>query len=146
MLSIMAAFLLSPAFSQAVGTTMYVAVRSAELRSSSGFFGSTVGNLDLGDAVTVIQDNGKWMEIRAENALSGWIAATSLSPRRVTGETHSATAREIALAGKGFSRDVEAEYRENGLDYSMVDAMENLIISKEELLQFINDGRLSRGE
>lgn len=134
-----------PAFSQLQEKTMYVAVKSAALKSSTGFFAKTVKTLSLGDAVTVIRDTGKWMEIRA-GASSGWAASTSLSAKRVTGSGYSAAAREIALAGKGFSPEVEIEYRKNGLDYSAVDSMENLTIPEEELLKFINDGRLSKGE
>ena len=132
-------------FSQSQGT-MYVAVQSAEVKSSTGFFSKVVGNLALGTAVMAIRENGKWIEVRAENSLSGWVAAASLSSRRITGSGHSASAGEIALAGKGFTQDVEAEYRKNGLDYSAVDSMENLVIPREELLKFVTDGRLSKGE
>ena len=134
------------AFPQSQGSTIYVAVQSAEIKSSTGFFGNTVGALALGTAVTAIRENGKWIEVRAENSLSGWVAAASLSSRRITGSGHSASAGEIALAGKGFTPDVEVEYRKNGLDYSVVDTMENLNIPKEELLKFVTDGRLSKGE
>lgn len=125
---------------------MYVAVNSAEVKSSAGFFGNTIATLALGDTVTVIRDDGKWMEVRTANAQSGWIAATSLTSKRIIGDVRSASASEIALAGKGFSPEVEAEYRANGLDYSAVDAMENLSVPKNDLLKFITDGRLSRGE
>jgi len=133
-------------FSQAQGRTMYVAVQSAEMKSSTGFFSSIVENLALGTAVTAIRENGKWMEVRSENTVSGWVAAASLSSRRVTGSGHSASAGEIALAGKGFTREVEIEYRKNGLDFSAVDAMEISNVPKEELLEFVNTGRLSKGE
>jgi uncharacterized protein YgiM (DUF1202 family) len=134
------------AFSQTQGQTMYVAVRSAALKSSTGFFAKTLSILSLGEAVTVIRDAGKWMEIRAGASRTGWAAAASLSAKRVTGSGYSAAVGEIALAGKGFSPEVEMEYRKNGLDYSTVDSMENLNIPDEELLQFIDDGHLSKGE
>jgi predicted Zn-dependent protease len=49
---------------------------------------------------------------------------------------------EIALAGKGFSPEIELEYRKNGLDYSSVDMMEILNIDDNDLRKFIDDGRL----
>jgi len=52
----------------------------------------------------------------------------------------------VAMAGKGFSPNTEIEYRKNGLDYSMVDLMERTLVSENELLRFVTDGRLSRGE
>jgi hypothetical protein len=135
-----------PAFSQFQGETMYVAVKNAVLKSSTGFFAKTVKILSLGDAVTVIRNTGKWMEVRSGASSTGWAASASLSAKRVTGSGYSAEVREIALAGKGFSAEVEMEYRKNGLDYSAVDSMENLTIPGGELLKFINDGRLSKGE
>ena len=145
LVSIFLVFCLGLGFSQSQGRTMFVAVNSAELKASTGFFANTVGTLPLGSTVTVVRESGKWTEIRA-GSLSGWVASASLTPRRVTGQGHSATVGEIALAGKGFSIETEVEYRGNGLDFSEVDSMESLNISKEELLRFITDGRLSRGE
>jgi uncharacterized protein YgiM (DUF1202 family) len=137
----------SMVFSQSQGKTMFVTVNSAVLKSSTGFFSRTVGTLALGTAVTVIRESGKWMEVRTGNALSGWIGTASLSSKRIASQSsNSATAGEIALAGKGFTKEVEIEYRKNGLNYSAVDAMENLTIPGEELLRFVNDGRLSKGE
>ena len=133
-------------FSQAQGKNMYVAVKSAELKSSAGSLSNTLATLELGSTVTVIQENGKWSEVRTEKSLSGWVASASLSARRITGQGRSASAGEIALAGKGFSAEVEMEYRKSGLDYSAVDSMEKLTTPREDLIKFINDGHLSRGE
>jgi SH3-like domain-containing protein len=132
-------------FSQTDRNTRYVAVQTAVLKSSTGFFAKEVGKLPLGTAVTLVRDNGKWSEVRA-GSLAGWVVSSSLSARRVIASNSPVTASEIALAGKGFSPDVEIEYRKNGLDYRAVDSMESLTIPPEELLKFINEGHLSKGE
>ncbi len=126
--------------------TMYVAVRSAELKASTGFFGNTLADLPLGSVVSVIRENGKWSEVSTENSLSGWIASASLTSKRITGQGRSASAGEIALAGKGFSAEVEAEYRKSGLDYAAVDLMESFTVPKADLGKFIGDGHLNDGE
>jgi uncharacterized protein YgiM (DUF1202 family) len=133
------------AFSQSAGSTMYVAVKSTDVKSSVGFFAGTLAVLNMGEAVTVNRVNGKWVEVRARN-LTGWVALSSLSSRRITGTGYSASAGEIALAGKGFSPETEVEYRKNGLDYSEVDKMETIIIPLAELQKFVDEGRLARGE
>jgi hypothetical protein len=69
-----------------------------------------------------------------------------LSVRRILASGSGATASELSLAGKGFSPELEAEYRKGGLDYSIVDAMENTVIGKEELFEFISEGRLAWGQ
>jgi hypothetical protein len=104
-----------------------------------------LGNLSLGDEVTLISESGKWSRVRSGN-LIGWVTSTSLSARRIVASGTSAAATEISLAGKGFSPEMEMEYRKDGLDYSMVDFMEAITIPREELMGFITDGGLARGE
>jgi uncharacterized protein YgiM (DUF1202 family) len=123
----------------------YVAVQSAAMKDSTGFFAKDTGNLSLGTEVTVILEDGKWTQVQAGN-LSGWVASASLSARRVTAAGSAITASDVALAGKGFSPETEMEYKKNGLDYSAVDSMERTTIPNDDLLRFVTDGRLGRGE
>lgn len=132
-------------FSQANRNTRYVSVQAAAVKDATGFFAKDLGSLSLGDAVTVIQDAGKWIQVQV-GSLTGWVASSGLSARRVLTGNSNVTASEVALAGKGFSPDMEMAYRENGLDYSMVDAMERITVPAPDLLSFITEGRLARGE
>jgi len=132
----------SVAFSQA-RNTRFVAVETVEVQSSTNFFARNLGALPLGEEVTVIRDSGRWTEINAGN-LTGWVVSASLSPRRTVRASATVTPGEVALAGKGFGREVESQYRqEGGPDYSLVDAMEATIVSMEELRRFIVEGRLA---
>jgi len=132
-------------FSQATGRTMYVVVKSTEIKSSTGIFADKVGVLNLGDAVTMLRTSGNWAEIRS-GSISGWVNLSGLSSKRVTGSGGSSSAGEIALAGKGFSPETEVEYRKNGLDYSAVDQMEEITVPAGDLRKFIEDGRLVKGK
>ena len=133
-------------FAQAADrSTRYVAVRTVAVKDSTGFFAKNLGNLALGDAVRLIKENGKWSQIQAGN-VTGWVASSSLSARRVAASNAAVTASEVAMAGKGFSPDMEMEYRKNGVDYSAVDSMERITVPADILLRFITEGRLSRGE
>jgi uncharacterized protein YgiM (DUF1202 family) len=136
------------AAAQAPGGVMYVAVKKADVRASAGFFSPVRGTLDLGTAVTAVQSDGKWTEIRSANpALSGWIASAALTGRRVRPSGYALKAGEVAMAGKGFSGEVEQIYREGeDLDYSPVDAMESFAVSGEELYAFLAEGHLAAGE
>jgi uncharacterized protein YgiM (DUF1202 family) len=141
-------------YSQSGGRVMYVATRNAELKSSTGFFADTVITLQYGDQVTVVQENGKWMEVRPakRSSVSGWILANSLTSKRIisSGTGTSASADELALAGKGFSEEVEQAYKSRGgasaAHYAEVDAMETLIVSRQELYNFLVEGHLNTGE
>jgi len=129
------------AFSQ---STRYVSVENLAVTDSAGFFGKNVGTLPLGREVTVTKDEGKFIQIKAGN-ITGWVASSGLSTRKVVASGSSVNPNEVALAGKGFSPDVEREYRSGGLNYSPVDEMERLVIPAAELQKFINDGRLAGG-
>jgi hypothetical protein len=133
------------------GKTVYVTVRTAEIKSSTGFFARVNGTLRYGDACTVLQERGNWVELRSNTnqALQGWIPAASVSTRRVVSSSTSASASadELALAGKGFSEEVERSYREEGdLNYDDIDKMEQPVVSTSELRSFIVEGHLEGAE
>ena len=58
--------------------------------------------------------------------------------------TAGATSREIALAGRGFNEQVEAQYKsDKGLDFSLVDEMETWGRPIDELGEFLSVAGLS---
>jgi hypothetical protein len=133
---------------QSPGGAMYVAVKKADVKASTGFFAPVRGTLELGSPVTVLRAGPKWTEIRsAKPALSGWVAAAALTGRRVSSSGYTPNAGDVAMAGKGFSGEVEHLYREGeALDYAPVDAMESSLVSAEELYAFLSEGHLAAGE
>ncbi|MDR2575575.1 MAG: hypothetical protein LBC52_03940 [Treponema sp.] len=145
-----ALFIVASASAQAVkGGTMYVAAKTVELKSSTDFFASAKGTLAYGAAVTVLQIKGKWAEVRSTtgSSISGWTAVANLSAKRiVAGAGSGATANEVALAGKGFNQEIENTYKAGGtLNYADVDRTEAQRVSKQELKDFIVEGRLFLG-
>ena len=132
-------------FSQSGDNRRYIAVQTAVLKNSTGFFAGSLAELPMGTEVTLLDEKGKWAQVRAGNQ-TGWVTSVSLSSRRIVAGGSSTTVTEVALAGKGFSPDMELEYRKNGLDYTYVDSMERMAIPSNELLNFITAGSLARGE
>jgi len=132
------------------GGTMYVATKTLELKSSTGAFASTRGSLTYGDQVTVVSISGKWAEVRsaADTSISGWTATANLTAKRiVAGAAASASASEVALAGKGFNQEIENVYKAEGkLNYSDVDRTEENSVPLDELYEFLVEGRLSLGD
>ncbi|MFP3042680.1 hypothetical protein LQZ19_12760 [Treponema primitia] len=131
--------------------TMYVTAKTIEVKSSTAFFSDTLGTMSYGDPVSVLQEYGKWVKISSLEppVISGWVATASLTAKRiiVSAGTTSASANEIALAGKGFNQQVEDVYRQNGtLNYDAIDAIEALQIPNRQLFTFLQEGRLARGE
>jgi hypothetical protein len=132
------------------GATMYVAVKSADLKTSTGLFAGKAGTLGYGSQVTVLQESGKMVQVRSiQPALTGWVTTSSLTSKRIvsSGGTATASTKELALAGKGFSEEVEQNYKTaDNLDYTQVDAMEQISVAGDQLLQFLTEGHLATGE
>jgi hypothetical protein len=141
-------------YAQPEGRVMYVATKNADLKSSTGFFADTVITLQYGDLVTALRESGKWMEVRPAKrpSVSGWILGNSLTSKRIisSGSGTSASADELALAGKGFSEEVEQAYKSRAgvpaENYAEIDAMEAFTVSGEELYRFLVEGHLNTGE
>jgi hypothetical protein len=133
------------------GGTLYVAVKTVTLKSSTGFFVFYRGTLNYGDRVTVLQVSGRFVEIRSatNSSLTGWTPSANLSARQiVSGNTATLSAQETALAGKGFNQEVEDSYRtqNRNLNYADVDRIEAITVNESVLRRFLEEGRLAMGD
>jgi len=134
-----------------VGGTLYVAVKTLTLKSGTGFFTDNKGILNYGDRVTVIKIDGNFAEVKsiADPSLTGWTATANLSAKRVVSRSsNTASAKEVALAGKGFSQEVEDSYKnqKSNLNYADVDKTEEITVNENELKKFLVEGHLKMGD
>jgi len=132
------------------GGTLYVAIKTVSLKSSTGFFASNRGTLNYGDRVTVLQIDGRFAEVRSVTnaSLTGWTASANLSARQIVpGNTATVSVRETAMAGKGFNQEVEDSYKKQGnLNYADVDRVEAITVSEANFRRFLEEGHLSMGD
>jgi uncharacterized protein YgiM (DUF1202 family) len=149
----LAAVLAGTAFAQmSRGGTVYVNVKTLQLKSGTGFFAGKSGNpLAYGEQVTVLQVKGNWVEVqyRGRTIFTGWANSSNLTTKRVvaSGGTGNASAKEVAMAGKGFNEEVENAYKSGGnLNYAGVDATEAITVPETELYNFITEGHLTLGD
>ena len=133
-------------------TEMSVQVRDGQLRNRASFLGTVVGTVAYGDRVTVNQTQAGWCEVSIAGK-TGWIHESALTPKKVVLASGTADARvqsvgseEVALAGKGFSKEVEAEYKKQNqdVDYTWVDWMGQQTVSSERLVAFLKQGNLAQ--
>ena len=132
---------------------MSVQVRDGQLRNRASFLGTVTATVAYGDRVTVNQTQAGWCEVATASGASGWIHESALTPKRVVLSSGAEDARaqsvgseEVALAGKGFSKEVEAEYKKQNkdLDYAWVDWMGKQTVPPEQLVQFLKQGGLAQ--
>ena len=143
------ALALAAAVSQAA--QMSVQVKEGVLREKASFLGKPVGNVAYGDRVDVLASQGDWRQVRSASGATGWIHSSALDSKRVTLAAASgndvqlaASSDEVALAGKGFSQEVETEYKKQNraLDYAWVDRMITFKVTDAEALRFLQEGGL----
>jgi hypothetical protein len=132
--------------------TMSVQVRESQLRATPSHLGKVIGKASYGDRVSVLEEKGDWKKVSLPGQKAqGWMHVTALTAKRIvlkagqTGVSSSVSRDEIALAGKGFSEEVEARYRQSNknLDYTWIDRMEAIKVSPEQMESFITKGSLA---
>jgi SH3-like domain-containing protein len=133
---------------------MNVQNRTADIRSSPDPLGDVVATLKLGDKVTVIEDSGKWLKATTESGKTGWINSSDLSKKAVkmsAGDKDAelaASSGEMAVASKGFSSEIEADFKAKNkdIDFAWVDKMEKIKIAVGEIKKFLEAGGLKPGK
>ena len=128
-----------------------VQVRTGKLRARPSFLGKIIATVSYGDPVTVLREQGEWVLARRPGGKQGWIHISALTDDEIelsAGNRNVETAAssdELALAGKGFNSDVEAEFktRNKDIDFTWVDWMEKIIISPEQMEGFLKVGKVT---
>lgn len=134
------------------GETVYVAVKKAAIKSGTGNFDKIVAQASYGDELVVDKASNKFHRVHkaSDPSITGWIPATSVTTKKIVASSKKVTASadEIALAGKGFSEQVEDGYKTSNkkLDYASVDKLESFRITDSSLKTFLEDGDLNGAE
>lgn len=134
------------------GKMMSVQVKRGEVRATPYFLGKIIGILSYGDRVEVLDSRGSWFRVAPPGkAPPGWMHSSALSEKRIVLKAGkqdaevAASGGELALAGKGFNADVEAEFkaRHRDVDFSWIDRMEAINIPPEKAAAFLQEGGLT---
>lgn len=136
------------------GNKMYINIEKAELKSGTGFFSEVQNQLPYGTQVVIIEEKGKWAFIKAtkDSSITGWIPQANLTKKKIVTNnplyTINASTEELALAGKGFSAEIEASFSDAATKDALdtLNALENTQLSVEALQEFIEEGNLFTGE
>ncbi|MBN1509086.1 MAG: SH3 domain-containing protein [Sedimentisphaerales bacterium] len=139
-----------------VGTTlagpMSVRLRTTQVRATPSHLGSAVATVTYGDVVQAGSKKNGWYPVATADGKMGWLHEGALTKKAVTmragvGDTATGASQdEVALAGKGFNEQVEAEVRKKGtLDYTWVDRMAAFNMTSEQLMKFRLEGHLPGG-
>lgn len=141
----------------AFGESVYVAAKSAQLRSGKTSLDPVVASVKLGESLDVVTREDRWLQVQTAKGIKGWIYHNNVSSSKPASGDN-----ELAALGKSFRRtdasDVTASAGARGLDKASegyakrsgitqqqrdaVDRMTAYKIPDEEIQQFLKTGKL----
>ena len=122
-----------------------------QLYASPNFSANSLAAVPEGAEVQIVQQSGEWYQVEYQGQ-QGWLHQQAfpgakkfdLSSVLKGKAVQESKTDEVALAGKGFTPEVEADYRQKhpNLNYAQVDQVEKFGVSPGELQTFIREGGL----
>ena len=135
---------------------MTVQVNKTQLRSTPAYYGSVVSSVSYADRLTIIDTKGSWVKASSKKNknISGWVHISALTTQILkpkSGSTYAPTSvstGELSAAEKGFTEQIEKEYRKKNknIDFTWVDRMEKLKITPQQSASFLKDGQVEPSE
>ncbi len=130
--------------------TLIVKVQTTYVRKEPKFYSPAVATLKAGESVTQIASQAGWFKVKTTQGIEGWIHSSAVQTKSFTlaaldkSLKTQATTEEVALAGKGFNKQVEDEYkaRHKEVSFAEVERMLKIMVNPEELRRFLEEGRL----
>jgi uncharacterized protein YgiM (DUF1202 family) len=131
---------------------MSVQVQSCKVRATASQLGKVVATVAYGDVVQAGTPQNGWYQVTTSAGVTGWVHESALSKKAVamrSGTSDAATgvsSDEAALAGKGFTQEVEDKLKADGkMDFTWVDKMSKFTIEADEIALFRAQGSLVGG-
>jgi hypothetical protein len=135
------------------GGVLNVQVQQGEVRASASPLGSVIGTASYGDAMEVLEEKGAWVKV-TKPGLTGWMHSSALTKDKIklqgggTDAQLKASSGEQALAGKGFSKEVESAFKDKNknVSFAWVDKMEKYKVTQQQSASFAKEGHLKIAE
>lgn len=121
------------------------------LYAEPNFGANALGTIPAGAEVRVLKQSGDWQQVECQGQ-QGWLPQQAfpgdkkfdLSNLLKGKAVQESKTDEVALAGKGFTPEVEANYRKShpNLNYAQVDQVEKFEVNPAQLQAFQREGGL----
>jgi len=149
----LACVLLVVAGAAAAAVTYRVVTRETALRQAPRFFAPVVAQVAYSEALQGLERRGDWIKVN-HRGRQGWLHMSAVQQQSVSwaklagGRAEETSRDEVALAGKGFTPEVEKAFRSRNpvMRYELVDRLEALQITEEQLQTFLQAGKLKEPE
>ena len=126
-----------------------VVTEEAAVRKDRRFFAPVVIRVPYGEQIQGQERRGDWLKVVYKNK-QGWVHINAVKEQKIRlsalagGQATETTRDEVALAGKGFTPEVEKAFRDKNpnMNYRLVDRVESYRVNEDEILSFIRSGKL----
>jgi hypothetical protein len=133
----------------AAAATFRVVTEEATIRKDRKFFAPVVTRVPYGEVLQEKAKKGDWLMVNYKGR-QGWIHVSAVQQQQFDwssvsgGRAAEATRDEVALAGKGFTPEVEKSYRGKNpkMRYDLVTRVESYRLSEGQIENFIRAGNL----
>jgi hypothetical protein len=133
--------------SMALAATLKVITEEAMIRKEKRFFAPVVARVPYGEMIEELERQGDWLRVNYRGQ-QGWIHISAVQEQKfrlTTGEKAQEPSREeVALAGKGFTPEVENSFRDKNpkMRFDLVDQVQSYKIEEKQLQTFLQTGFL----
>lgn len=135
--------------SVAMAASVKIITQQAIIRKDRRFFAPVVISVPYGEVVQQLKREGDWLLVVYRDK-QGWIHISAVQEQKfrfsslMTSKARETSPDEVALAGKGFTPEIEKAFRKQNpeMKFYLVDQVESLKISNRELQTFVKKGRL----
>mgnify|MGYP001197213805 CR=1 FL=1 len=131
---------------------MSVQVESGQVREKPSVFGKVLVTVPYGTQVNVVATQSPWNQVTTADGKTGWMHESILTKKKLAlsagaqDVNRTASGEELAMAGKGFNSQVEADFKEKNknVDFTWIDKMETFKVDEKTSVNFLKEGGLAQ--
>ena len=135
--------------SLALAATVKVITQEAVIRQDKRFFAPAVARAPYGSVIQELSREGDWLRVSYQGK-QGWIHVSAVQEQKFQlsslagGQAQETSHDEVALAGKGFTPEVEKAFREKNpkMRYDLVNQVQSYKVDEQKLQAFLRGGSL----
>ena len=133
----------------ALAATVKVITQEAVIRKDKRFFAPAVARAPYGAALQEQSREGDWLRVTYQGK-QGWIHVSAVQEQKFQfsslagGQAQESSRDEVALAGKGFTPEVEKAFREKNpkMRYDLVNQVQSYKVDEQKIQAFLRAGNL----
>ena len=132
-----------------LAATVKVITQEAVIRKDKRFFAPAIARAPYGAVIQESGREGDWLRVSYQGK-EGWIHVSAVQEQKFQlsslagGQAQEASRDEVALAGKGFTPEVEKAFREKNpkMRYDLVNQVQSYKVEEQKLQVFLQAGNL----